>query len=139
MNYRLYDSGKRLFRRLIAGEQAPKYGLYVTYANKAMDDVPEATKEFFEALASGTYTGYARVPVTAVNAVADGVAFIGMLASEDLIGGKLTKNTVITSATLVSLGETTETDEFLYTALFKQPVKVTEGAYITVNLKINLG
>ena len=139
MTANLLDTGKRFFEQVIKGGLTPNYGFYVGYSNKPVEEAPEVSKEYFDTLAKGTSTGFARVPITTVVAQDMGLLFIGMLTSDDLVGGHITRNTVLTTATLVNLGDTDEEDIFLYTAVLKQPVKVVEGANITINVKFSLG
>ena len=63
-----------------------------------------------------------------------------MLTSEDLIGAKITNDTILTTATLVHLNETDRNkDLFVYSAILKNQIKVIPGTYIVVNVGISIG
>ena len=139
MTPKLLDTGRQFIGRVLIGEVTPNYGIYVEYSNKAAVSVPDVDYQYFQQRAAGTYTGYARIPVLTSHLTDNGILFTGMLTSEDLQGGKLTKNTVLTTTTLVNLGAAEAEDTFLYTALLKQPVKVVTGTYITVSIRLLIG
>ncbi len=139
MTPKLLPQGKKILAQILAGKEKPNYGLYVEYSNKELSATPTVDANYFETLEKGARTGYARIPVTATVVDDDGIICFGMLTSDDLRGGELTRNSVLTATTLVQLGTTQAEDVFIYTALLKQPVKIVAGTYITVNTKISIG
>lgn len=139
MTTQLTQDGHRFLARVLIGDVTPTYGLYIGYSNKAVATAPDANLEYFEQLANGTSTGYARIPILSASLLENDILFTGMLTSADLIGGKPTRNSVLTTATLVNLGQTQANDIFIYNAVLQQPVKVVDGTYITVHVRMSLG
>ena len=139
MTPKILAEGKLLLAKILLGQERPNYGIYVTYNNKAEEAVPDVDKEYFARLAQGSATGYARIPVLSSSLTDTGIVFTGLLTSTDLTGGKITRNTVLTGTTLAQLGSTPADDVFIYATLLKQPVKVVQGAYITVSVRLALG
>ena len=123
--------GKRFVSELIAGSQKKINGMYVAY---------------YERLLKSPDSGFARIAIQSSVVDRDGyIQFTALLTTEDLKGGQLTEESVLTSATLVHMPSERQVDDVLiYNALFGGlygicPIKIVKGAYTTVNLRLSLG
>ena len=68
------------------------------------------------------------------------LVFSGMLTVEDLVGSPITDETVLTTATLVHMSNSSKMDDmFVYSAVLKNNIKIVPGTYIVVNIGISIG
>ncbi len=132
--------GRRIIASNIIGQHKPINYICVCYGPSKQDSVPNIDLTYLEKLAKGTNTGYGLIAVTHKHISADNtVNFTGLLTDKDLIGGKLSKKSMITSATLVHSANGTLADAtFIYSALIN-PVNIVAGAYISVTVGFSIG
>ena len=137
----LLKDGKRVIANNLCGIHVPIDGMYVTYGTAPAKVAPDSNPEYFTNLSKLDGCGYARIAITSAQLQDDGkIMYSGMLTSEDLIGAKITNETILTTATLVHLNETDRNkDLFVYSAIFKNQIKVIPGTYIVVNVGISIG
>lgn len=138
--------GKRFISELITGSQKKINGMYVEYHQVSESGLVEKNASYYESLLKSPDSGFARIAIQ--NATIDNtgcMVFTALLTTEDLKGGPLTEESVLTSATLVHMPSELQVDDVLiYNALFGNhngilPIKIVKGAYTTVNLRISLG
>lgn len=138
--------GKRFISELIAGSQKKINGMYIEYRPFKENGGLKKDAAYYENLLKSPDSGFARIAIQSATVGTDGVIqFTALLTTEDLKGGAITENTVLTSATLVHMpSECMVDDVLIYNALFggrygNLPIKVVKGAYTTVNVRLSLG
>lgn len=138
--------GKRFVSELIAGSQKKINGMYVEYHPMSENGLKEKDAAYYERLLKSADSGFARIAIQSAVVDKDGyIQFTALLTTEDLKGGQLTEDSVLTSATLVHMPSERQVDDVLiYNALFGGrygifPIKIVKGAYTTVNLRLSLG
>lgn len=138
---KLLKDGKKVLASNLCGIHIPINGMYVTYGKSRTTVAPDADSAYFSALIKQEGCGYARIAITSSQLGEDGkVTFSGMLTSEDLIGTPITEDTILTTATLVHLDDMDRTkDQFVYSAVLKNNIKIIPGTYIVVNVGISIG
>lgn len=138
---KLLKDGKRVIASNLCGIHIPINGMYVTYARQKATIAPDADATYFASLPRQAGCGYARIAVTSAQLEGDGrIIYSGMLTSEDLIGCPPEEDTVLTTATLVHLDPNDRSkDQFVYSAVLKNNIKIIPGTYIVVNVGISIG
>ena len=138
---KLLKDGKRVIANNLRGLSTPINGMYVTYGPSKETISPDADYNYFKSLQSQDGRGYARIAVTSSELKEDGtLVFSGMLTVEDLVGSPITDETVVTTATLVHMSNSSKMDDmFVYSAVLKNNIKIVPGTYIVVNVGISIG
>lgn len=138
---KLLKDGKKVIASNLCDIHIPINGMYVTYARKRTTVAPDADASYFSQITKQEGCGYARIAVTYSQLGDDGkIVFSGMLTSSDLIGAPIEEDTVLTTATLVHLDNMDRSkDQFVYSAVLKNNIKIVPGTYIVVNVGISIG
>ena len=138
---RLLKDGKRVIASNLCGIHVPINGMYLAFGPAEEAAAPDADYSYFSRLAQTQGRGYVRVPVVSTQLEDSGkIIFSGAITSKDLEGLKLTKDSILTTATLVHMNEQDKTkDLFVYSTVLKNQIKIIPGTYIAVNVGISIG
>ena len=138
---KLLKDGKRVIASNLCGIHVPINGMYVTYARQRTTVAPDADAAYFSKITKQEGCGYARIAVTSSQLGEDDkIVFSGMLTASDLVGAPIEEDTVLTTATLVHLDANDRSkDQFVYSAVLKNNIKIVPGTYIVVNVGISIG
>ena len=138
---RLLKDGKRVIASNLCGIHVPINGMYLAFGPAEEAAAPDADYSYFSRLSQTQGRGYVRVPVVSTQLEDGGkIIFSGAITSKDLAGLKLTKDSILTTATLVHMNEQDKTkDLFVYSTVLKNQIKIIPGTYIAVNVGISIG
>jgi hypothetical protein len=138
---KLLKDGKHVIASNLCGIQIPINGMYVTYGTSPEKMPPDANPGYFQGISKLDGKGYARIAITSSQLQDDGkILYSAMLTSDDLIGAPITKETILTTATLVHFDEHDRNkDLFVYSAILKNQIQIIPGTYIIVNVGIGIG
>lgn len=136
----LLPEGKQHIAKILSGVDAPINGMYVGYSTKTDTEARITDISYFEALSKERSSGYARIRVTNSTVKEDGtIVFTALFTPADCIGAAPTKNSSVFTATLAHLSENIDDDVFIYSTVLQTPVKIIDGAYITINISMRIG
>lgn len=134
----IQPSGIRFLLERIAGSDSRINGMYVEFGPPGRE-AGLRTPEYFENLIRTGNAGYARVPVTSATADPSdsSVCFTALVCREDF-KGSLKRNSGLVAATLACFGSDEQGDTLVSTTGFSSPVRIVDGAYTTVHVKLRL-
>ena len=137
---KLLKDGKSVIAMNLSGVQKPLNGMYITYGLVPDAEPPDADFTYFQNLKSIDGRGFIRLSTCDAKFVPDDkVMFTGMITPEILQGHDITSNTMLTTVTMVHLGDTPAKDLFVYSTVLAIPLKIVPGTFIVVNASFRIG